>query len=140
MKISILLIVIYKMLGLVTIIQLLIPIPIMIIRKNLGFFFVVKILYINNNININIKCCPNKMICKNCMEKNKKRYKLDKLDKSDDLVLININGRAAKKKKNGFKCYGHFLVEKLIEVCAKKFTCEACKLLNKYENYYICNN
>ena len=106
--------------------------------EEFGLFFCDKnIIYNKNNININIKCCPNKMICKSCMEKNKKRYGLDK---SDFFVLININGRAAKKKKNGFKCYGHFLVRKLIEVCAKKFTCEACKLLNKYENYYICNN
>ena len=107
-------------------------------KEEFGLFFCGKnITYNNNNINININCCPNKMICKNCMEKNKKRYKLDK---SDDLVLININGRATKKKRNGFHCYGHFSIGKQLEVCAKEFTCQACKLLNKYVNYYICNN
>ena len=95
-------------------------------KEEFGLFFCDKnITYNNNNININIKCYPNKMICKSCMEKNKKRYGLDK---SDFFVLININGRAAKKKKNGFKCYGHFLVGKLIEICINDFTCKACKI------------
>ncbi len=104
-------------------------------KEKYGLFFCGKnIEYNNNGTQLNVVCAPNKMICKNCMEKNKKRYNLDKS------FLVNIIGRAAKKRKNGFHCYGHFFIEKLIEVCLDKFTCKACQLLDKYENYYISNN
>ena len=69
------------------------------------------------------------------MEKNKKRYNLK------NKYLININGRVAKKIKDEdkeFHCFGHFLIGKIqIENCLDKFCCEACKLLGKYENYYL---
>ena len=109
-------------------------------KEQYGLFFCNKTIEFNNNDNNTnkiIKCCPNEMICKMCMEKNKKRYKLDKLNY---FVLININGRAAKKRKKEFHCYGHFFIGNQIEVCLQKFTCEGCKLLNKYENYYCSSN
>ena len=71
------------------------------------------------------------MICRECMEKNKKRYKLK------NRYSININGRAAKKYNNNFHCFGHFIIGKQIENCLDKFSCEACKLLDKYEKYYF---
>ena len=78
------------------------------------------------------KCCPNEMICKDCMEKNKNMYNLK------NKYLININGRAARKHKRRFHCFGHFLIGNQIENCVDKFSCEACKLLDKFENYYFC--
>ena len=78
------------------------------------------------------KCCPNEMVCKDCMEKNKNMYNLK------NKYLININGRAARKHKRRFHCFGHFLIGNQIENCVDKFSCEACKLLDKFENYYFC--
>lgn len=100
-------------------------------KESFGLFFCGKKVEYNNNTDV--KCCPNGMICKNCMEKNKKRYQIDKLN------LVNINGRTAgrKNKELGFHCYGHFIKGKQIEICLKGFKCEACKLLDKYENYYF---
>ena len=96
---------------------------------SLGLFFCGKeIILENNEIK---KCCPNEMICRECMEKNKKRYKLK------NRYSININGRAAKKYNNNFHCFGHFIIGKQIENCLDKFSCEACKLLDKYERYYF---
>ena len=98
-------------------------------NNSLGLFFCGKeIILENNEIK---KCCPNEMICRECMEKNKKRYKLK------DRYSININGRAAKKYNNNFHCFGHFIIGKQIENCLGKFSCEACKLLDKYERYYF---
>ena len=98
-------------------------------NNSLGLFFCGKeIILENNEIK---KCCPNEMICRECMEKNKKRYKLK------DRYSININGRAAKKYENNFHCFGHFIIGKQIENCLGKFSCEACKLLDKYEKYYF---
>ena len=98
-------------------------------NNSLGLFFCGKeIILENNEIK---KCCPNEMICRECMEKNKKRYKLK------DRYSININGRAAKKYENNFHCFGHFIIGKQIENCLDKFSCEACKLLDKYEKYYF---
>ena len=77
------------------------------------------------------KCCPNEMMCKECMNKNKRKYNLK------NKYAININGRAAKKNKGGFHCFGHFKIGKLIENCVDKFSCEACLILNKYEHYYF---
>jgi len=102
-------------------------------KESFGLFFCGK--NINYNNEKDVKCCPNQMICKECMKKNKKIYNLDKL------YLININGRLAKKRKDGnFHCFGHFIKGNLIENCVKEFTCEACKLLKSYENYYFPND
>ena len=102
-------------------------------KESFGLFFCGK--NINYNNEKDVKCCPNQMICKECMKKNKKIYNLDKL------YLININGRLAKKRKDGnFHCFGHFIKGNLIENCMKEFTCEACKLLKSYENYYFPND
>ena len=98
-------------------------------NNSLGLFFCGnEIILENNEIK---KCCPNEMICRECMEKNKKRYKLK------NRYSININGRAAKKYENNFHCFGHFIIGKQIENCLGKFSCEACKLLDKYEKYYF---
>lgn len=102
-------------------------------KESFGLFFCGK--NINYNNEKDVKCCPNQMICKECMKKNKKIYNLNKL------YLININGRLAKKRKDGnFHCFGHFIKGNLIENCVKGFTCEACKLLKSYENYYFPND
>ena len=97
-----------------------------------GLFFCGKKIEFNNE---SIICSPNNFICKNCMEKNKRRYNLK------HNYLININGRIAKKIKDGnkgFHCFGHFIFGKIqIEICLNKFCCLACKLLNKYEKYYF---
>ena len=100
-------------------------------KESFGLFFCGKKIEYNNNTDV--KCCPNEMICKNCMEKNKKRYQIDNLN------LVNINGRTAKRKNKelGFHCYGHFIKGNQIEICLKEFKCEACKLLDRYENYYF---
>ena len=100
-------------------------------KESFGLFFCGKKIEYNNNTDV--KCCPNGMICKNCMEKNKKRYQID------NLYLVNINGRTAKRKNKelGFHCYGHFIKGNQIEICLKEFKCEACKLLDRYENYYF---
>ena len=99
-------------------------------NEALGFFFCGNNIQLENN-EIK-KCCPNEMMCKECMEKNKKRYKLK------NKHLININGRETKKNKsNNFHCFGKFNIGNQIENCIQKFSCEACKLLDKYEQYYF---
>jgi hypothetical protein len=102
------------------------------LNESLGLFFCGKNIEYNNKNKI---CSPNNMICRKCMEKNRKRYNLK------NNYLININGRVAKKIKDEdkeFHCFGHFLIGKIqIENCLDKFCCEACKLLGKYENYYL---
>ena len=101
------------------------------LNESLGLFFCGKNIEYNNKNKI---CSPNNMICRKCMEKNRKRYNLK------NNYLININGRVAKKIKDEdkeFHCFGHFLIGKIqIENCLNNFCCEACKLLNKYEKYY----
>ena len=98
-------------------------------NDKLGFFFCGK------NIELKgeevKKCCPNEMMCKECMKKNINLYNLIKN------FSININGRAARKNRGAFHCFGHFLVGNQIENCVDKFSCQACKLLDKYENYYF---
>ena len=102
------------------------------LNESLGLFFCGKNIEYNNKNKI---CSPNNMICRKCMEKNKKRYNLK------NKYLININGRVAKKFKDEdkkFHCFGHFLIGKIqIENCLDKFCCEACELLSQYENYYL---
>lgn len=80
------------------------------------------------------KCCPHEMLCRDCMNKNKKRYLLK------SRYSININGRASKKYNKSFHCFGHFYTGNQIEICKDQFSCEACKLLDKYEKYYFPDN
>ena len=84
----------------------------------------------------NKKCSPNEMMCKDCMNKNKKIYHLDK-HKS---AMININGRVSSNDfgDNIYQCFGKFLYKNERKTCAEgKFTCEACQELNKIKNYYL---
>ena len=98
-------------------------------NKSHGLFFCGnKIELENNEIK---KCCPNEMICKQCMEKNKKRYKIK------DKYLININGRVAKKYKKKIHCFGHFIIGNQIEDCLSNFSCKACQLLEQHVKYYF---
>ena len=76
------------------------------------------------------KCVKkNEFICGWCMENTKKRYKINKT------YLINIKGRVAKINNNSYHCFGHFLKGTQIEDCIK-FSCNGCKMLDKYSEYY----
>ena len=82
-----------------------------------------------------IKCKPDEMICKQCMEDNKEIYHLNK-HKS---ILININGRVSTNafKDKKFHCLGKFKINKEIKNCIPKdFTCIACQKLNEAKEYY----
>lgn len=95
----------------------------------LGLYFCGKNIEIKNEIK---KCAPNEFICKNCMAKNKKKYNIK------ENYLININGRMAKINMKSFHCFGHFSSDNhMIEDCISKFSCNACKLLNEYSEYYL---
>ena len=101
-------------------------------NKELGLYFC------GNNIEIQTKngkktkeCAHNEFICKHCMELNKKRYEIK------NNYLINICGRIAKINKGSYHCFGHFLCSNQIEDCIKKFSCEACKLLDLNSKYYF---
>ena len=86
----------------------------------------------------NTTCSPNKMMCNECMKENMEIYGLNKI-KTENNVLININGRVAFDRKDGkFRCAGKFVLGKLYYNCDQKFTCKACKLLNEItsKNYY----
>lgn len=86
----------------------------------------------------NTTCSPNKMMCNECMKENMEIYGLNKI-KTENNVLININGRVAFDRKDGkFRCAGKFILGKLYYNCYQKFTCKACKLLNEItsKNYY----
>lgn len=86
----------------------------------------------------NTTCSPNKMMCNECMKENMEIYGLNKI-KTENNVLININGRVAFDRKDGkFRCAGKFELGKLYYNCDQKFTCKACKLLNEItsKNYY----
>ena len=100
-------------------------------NESYGLFFCGKKIEIEKNEYQ--ECLPDKMICKNCMDKNKKRYNLE------NTYLININGRVSIEYNGQYHCFGHFSVGNQIENCLKKFSCEACKLLDKYEKYYFPN-
>ena len=101
------------------------------LNESLGLFFCGKNIEYNNE---NIICNPNSIICKKCMEKNKRRYNLK------NKYLININGRIAKKTKGEdkvFHCFGHFLIGKIqVETCLDNFCCAGCRFLGKFEKYY----
>lgn len=74
---------------------------------------------------IQIKVCePNKYMCKNCIERNKKKYNIKKN------YLININGRVCKKNLGFYHCFGHFLIGNQIEDCITKFQCKACQFIS----------
>ena len=82
-----------------------------------------------------IKCKPDEMICKQCMEDNKEIYHLNK-HKS---ILININGRVSTNafKDKKFHCLGKFKINKEIKNCIPEdFTCIACQKLNEAKEYY----
>ena len=76
------------------------------------------------------KCAPNNFMCRDCMEKNKKRFNLPKE------CLIGINGRIAKINKNKYHCFGIFENKNNFEQCLTKFTCKSCEILNLLKNYY----
>ena len=61
---------------------------------------------------------------------NKRKYNLK------DSYLININGRVTSMNKGSYHCFGHFLLNNQIEDCISKFTCNACKMINYYFEYY----
>lgn len=72
-----------------------------------------------------IKVCePNKYMCKNCIERNKRKYNIKKN------YLININGRVCKKNLGFYHCFGHFLCGNQIEDCISKFQCKACQFIS----------
>ena len=75
-------------------------------------------------------CAPNEFMCKDCMEKNKSFYSIKKK------YLININGRVSKINKKKYHCFGHFIYKNQIEDCITSFSCEACKMLDEFEQYY----
>ncbi len=95
--------------------------------KSLGLFFCGKFIE-----EFKMKCAPNQFMCKECMKINKVQYNLDKN------YLINMNGRVAKMQKGSYYCCGIFKGEKESNfgICAKKFTCKSCNILNLYSNYY----
>ena len=100
--------------------------------KNLGLYFCGKVIEIKTEKgSIEEKCAPNQFICKQCMEKSKKRYKIK------NNYLINIYGRVATKNKGSYHCFGHFSCGNQIEDCIKKFSCKACKLIDLYSKYYF---
>ena len=102
-------------------------------NDKLGLYFCGKDVQIKLGDGIHIKkCTPNEFICRECMEKNKKKYNIN------DKYLININGRVAKINKGSYHCFGHFLCAKdnQIEDCISKFSCKACKLLDKYSKFF----
>ena len=84
----------------------------------------------------NKKCSPDEMMCKECMNKNKQIYYLDKYKSA----MININGRVCSTvfKDGIYHCLGKFICNQKIKMCNKgEFTCEACEELNKIKNYYL---
>ena len=100
--------------------------------KRLGLYFCGKDIEIKTKESFIIeKCAPNQFICKQCMEKSKKRYKIK------NKYLINIYGRVAKKNKGSYHCFGHFSCDNQIEDCIKKFSCKACKLIDLFSQYYF---
>ena len=98
-------------------------------NESLGLYFCGKKISFENG-KIEKECAPNVFICKQCMELNKKKYKI----KSS--YLININGRVAKINKGKYHCFGHFLCGNIIEDCINKFSCKACELITSNINYY----
>ena len=76
-------------------------------------------------------CKSNEFMCKKCMNLNKQKYNLKKK------YLININGRISKINKGSYHCFGNFLSRNQIEQCINKFSCNACKNLNDFQEHYL---
>ena len=70
-------------------------------------------------------CQPDSFMCKNCVEINKRKYKIK------NNYLININGRVAKINKGCYHCFGVFSCGNQIKDCITKFQCKGCKLLQE---------
>ena len=98
----------------------------------LGIYFCGKTeeIKIENKVYIK-KCLPNEFLCKDCLKINKIKYKLK------NSYLINANGRVTRMNKGNHHCFGHFLSGNQIEDCISKFSCEACKMINFYLEYFI---
>lgn len=79
------------------------------------------------------KCEPNSFLCNQCVKLNKKLYNIK------NNYLINIYGRIAKRNKDRFHCFGHFLIKNQIKDCIDKFCCKGCKILNLYNQYFFEN-
>lgn len=101
-----------------------------ILNEPFGLYFCRKKIKFEGEIEIR-ECAPNNFICKECMEKNKKRFNLP------DDCLININGRVSKDIKGKYYCFGTFKMGYKIINCLNSFTCKACEILNLYKNYYF---
>lgn len=101
-----------------------------ILNEPFGLYFCRKKIKFEGEIEIR-ECAPNNFICKECMEKNKKRFNLP------DDCLININGRVSKDIKGKYYCFGTFKIGYKIINCLNSFTCKACEILNLYKNYYF---
>ena len=100
-------------------------------NKKLGLYFCGKNVDINTkNGIVNKQCAADNFICKKCMNINKNKYHIK------NNYLININGRVAKINKGRYHCFGHFLCKKELEDCIVKFSCNACKELDLYAEYY----
>ena len=100
------------------------------LEEPFGLHFCGKKVKLEGEIEIR-ECAPNNFICKECMEKNKKRYNLH------DNYLININGRVSKNIKGKYHCFGTFRKGITFEYCINNFTCKACEILNSCQNYYF---
>ena len=70
-------------------------------------------------------CQPDSFMCQNCMEINKRKYKIK------NNYLINIKGRVAKINKGCYHCFGAFSCGNQIKDCITKFQCKACALLQE---------
>ena len=101
-----------------------------ILNEPFGLYFCGKKIKLEGEIEIR-ECAPNNFICKECMEKNKKRFNLP------NDCLININGRVSKDIKGKYYCFGTFKIGIKIINCLNSFTCKACEILNLYKNYYF---
>lgn len=103
------------------------------INQENGLYFCGKNIEIKTEKGVVIKkCSTNEFICKECLEKNKKIYNIKSTH------LININGRVSKKNKGNYHCFGHFCVNnnQIVDCIEKKFSCEACKMLDTFSHYY----
>ena len=99
--------------------------------QDLGLYFCGKEEEVSNKEEKDKKrCSPNIFMCKDCMKKNKKIYRIK------DKHLINIKGRISKKNKGKFHCFGHFEISNQIEDCVISFSCKSCQILDKLEEYY----
>ena len=96
----------------------------------IGQYFCEKEVEVKLETEKKIKCCPNKFMCKSCMDINKKKYNIK------NNYLINIKGRVSIVNKGSYHCFGNFLSGNKVEDCISKFSCKACKLLDLYSEYY----